>query len=75
MALKAPAHPVINTLGLPPCLLHTMVTIGLMTPVEAVSIAKTYVLAINALEFVGTLLDDGDLDGHYDLRTGKHYES
>jgi len=47
LALEATSDPVINTLGFSPCLLHSMVTIGLV-----------------ALEMLGALLDDRDLDGH-----------
>jgi hypothetical protein len=32
LALEATPDPVINTLGLPPCLLHAVVTVGLVTP-------------------------------------------
>ena len=34
LTLEAPPHSVINTFGLPPCLLHTLVTVGLVAPTE-----------------------------------------
>jgi hypothetical protein len=51
LALEATADPVVDTLGLPPCLLYAVVPIRLV-----------------ALEFVGALFDDGDLDGHRSLQ-------
>lgn len=33
LALEPPAHPVINTLGLPPCLLDRVVAVRLVAPV------------------------------------------
>lgn len=32
LALETAPHPVVNTLGFPPCLLHALVTIGLVAP-------------------------------------------
>lgn len=34
LALEPPPHPVINTLGLPPCLLHALVPVGLVAPAD-----------------------------------------
>ena len=68
LSLEATPDPVIDTLGFPPCLLNTLVSVGLVAPRTKVSAQPRDILQeLDTLERLGALLDDRDLD-HGGLR-------
>ena len=62
LTLEPTPHTVVNTLRLPPCLLHALVAVGLVAPTDwnehDSGVCKIAVL----LEGLGALLNDGNLD-------------
>ena len=63
LTLEATPDPVIDTLGFPPCLLNTLVSVGLVAPRTKVSALPRNILQeLDTLERLGALLDDGNLD-------------
>lgn len=63
LALEPTSNPVINTLWFPPCLLDTLVTVRLVTPMWIMrELTKSANSPCNLLEVLGAFLDDRDLD-------------
>ena len=63
LTLEATPDPVIDTLGFPPCLLNTLVSVGLVAPRTKVSALPRDILQeLDTLERLGALLDDRDAD-------------
>ena len=63
LTLEPTPHTVVNTLRLPPCLLHALVAVGLVAPTRYESRPdQTNTRALILLEVLGALLNDRDLD-------------
>ena len=63
LTLESTPHSVINTLWFPPCLLNTLVSVGLVAPKTKVSALPRDILQeLDTLERLGALLDDRDAD-------------
>jgi hypothetical protein len=69
LALEPPTDTVVDTLRLPPCLLHAVVAVGLVAPAWARSgwPAQEIACRRNALEGLRALLDDFDGGSHCEL--------